>query len=542
MDYKVLYRKYRPDNFSNIIGQEYMISILKNAIKMDKISHAYIFSGPRGTGKTSTAKVFAKAINCLNPTEEGPCNECESCRTFKENADIIEIDAASNNGVDEIREIFNNIKLAPAYSKYKVYIIDEVHMLSTSAFNALLLTLEEPPKHVVFILATTNIEAVPITILSRCQRFDFHKISIQDIIKRLEYVVTNENIKIEEEALEEIAYISDGGMRDALSILDQLSSNTSTITINDVIEHFGSVSKKQINDLYDLILKNDVDNFDEAMKKFKNLAIDYKLLVKKLLEKIEEEALNSKKNYNYKGLSYEKLKELAFELADITNYVNMSIDPYLLIEITLLKYFNNSDKAIEVENKKETKIISQEKEDTTPEVVVKEKEELSTQVISREIIKMVKINPELIKIRVNNCFVNAKKEYLQKIKEIWLEFISTLEDKSLLNLIIDCNVVTASDQIVILTNLIEGTANLINTRLIELENRFNSKFHTNYKFITLTEDTWKEEKEKYIVNLKNKIEYHYIEEPKIEEEIKNNVDNIEKIAYDIFDKEKIEIE
>ncbi|CDF11777.1 dNA polymerase III subunit gamma/tau [Mycoplasma sp. CAG:776] len=542
MDYKVLYRKYRPDNFSNIIGQEYMISILKNAIKMDKISHAYIFSGPRGTGKTSTAKVFAKAINCLNPTEEGPCNECESCRTFKENADIIEIDAASNNGVDEIREIINNIKLAPAYSKYKVYIIDEVHMLSTSAFNALLLTLEEPPKHVVFILATTNIEAVPITILSRCQRFDFHKISIQDIIKRLEYVVTNENIKIEEEALEEIAYISDGGMRDALSILDQLSSNTSTITINDVIEHFGSVSKKQINDLYDLILKNDVDNFDEAMKKFKNLAIDYKLLVKKLLEKIEEEALNSKKNYNYKGLSYEKLKELAFELADITNYVNMSIDPYLLIEITLLKYFNNSDKAIEVENKKETKIISQEKEDTTPEVVVKEKEELSTQVISREIIKMVKINPELIKIRVNNCFVNAKKEYLQKIKEIWLEFISTLEDKSLLNLIIDCNVVTASDQIVILTNLIEGTANLINTRLIELENRFNSKFHTNYKFITLTEDTWKEEKEKYIVNLKNKIEYHYIEEPKIEEEIKNNVDNIEKIAYDIFDKEKIEIE
>lgn len=542
MDYKVLYRKYRPDNFSNIIGQEYMISILKNAIKMDKISHAYIFSGPRGTGKTSTAKVFAKAINCLNPTEEGPCNECESCRTFKENADIIEIDAASNNGVDEIREIINNIKLAPAYSKYKVYIIDEVHMLSTSAFNALLLTLEEPPKHVVFILATTNIEAVPITILSRCQRFDFHKISIQDIIKRLEYVVTNENIKIEEEALEEIAYISDGGMRDALSILDQLSSNTSTITINDVIEHFGSVSKKQINDLYDLILKNDVDNFDEAMKKFKNLAIDYKLLVKKLLEKIEEEALNSKKNYNYKGLSYEKLKELAFELADITNYVNMSIDPYLLIEITLLKYFNNSDKAIEVENKKETKIISQEKEDTTPEVVVKEKEELSTQVISREIIKMVKINPELIKIRVNNCFVNAKKEYLQKIKEIWLEFISTLEDKSLLNLIIDCNIVTASDQIVILTNLIEGTANLINTRLIELENRFNSKFHTNYKFITLTEDTWKEEKEKYIVNLKNKIEYHYIEEPKIEEEIKNNVDNIEKIAYDIFDKEKIEIE
>ena len=295
MDYKVLYRKYRPDNFSNIIGQDYMISILKNAIKNDKISHAYIFSGPRGTGKTSTAKVFAKAINCLNPTSDGPCNECESCKHFKENADIIEIDAASNNGVDEIREIINNIKLAPAYSKYKVYIIDEVHMLSTSAFNALLLTLEEPPKHVVFILATTNIEAVPITILSRCQRFDFHKISIYDIINRLKYVVKNENISIDDDALEEIAYISDGGMRDALSILDQLSSTTEKITINDVIEHFGSVSKKQINDLYHLILQNNVDNFDTMMKKFKELAIDYKVLIKKMLEKIEEEAINAKK-------------------------------------------------------------------------------------------------------------------------------------------------------------------------------------------------------------------------------------------------------
>ena len=215
MDYKVLYRKYRPDDFSSIIGQDYMTSILRNSIKNSKISHAYIFSGPRGTGKTSTAKVFAKAINCLNPTDNGPCNNCDSCNHFKENADIIEIDAASNNGVEEIREIINNIKLAPAYSKYKVYIIDEVHMLSTSAFNALLLTLEEPPKHIVFILATTNIEAVPITILSRCQRFDFHKITIDNIIRRLSYVVQEENIKITQEALEEIAYISDGGLREA---------------------------------------------------------------------------------------------------------------------------------------------------------------------------------------------------------------------------------------------------------------------------------------------------------------------------------------
>ena len=540
MDYKVLYRKYRPDNFSNIIGQDYMISILKNAIKNDKISHAYIFSGPRGTGKTSTAKVFAKAINCLNPTSDGPCNECESCKHFKENADIIEIDAASNNGVDEIREIINNIKLAPAYSKYKVYIIDEVHMLSTSAFNALLLTLEEPPKHVVFILATTNIEAVPITILSRCQRFDFHKISIYDIMNRLKYVVKNENISIDDDALEEIAYISDGGMRDALSILDQLSSTTEKITINDVIEHFGSVSKKQINDLYHLILQNNVDNFDTMMKKFKELAIDYKVLIKKMLEKIEEEAINAKKDITYSGLTYDQLKEMAFELADISNYVNMTIDPYLLIEITLLKYFNaNSEPKITQNNNLHD---LNEKKEQTPEAVASENKENTSTIISREIILTNSINTELIKIRVNNCFVNAKKEYLQTIKNLWKDFVDNLNDKSLLNLVVDCNVVAASDKIAILTNVIDGTSNLINNKLNEIETNFNNKYKASYKFIALTENKWNEEKKEYIANLKNKYEYQYIEEPKQENIEEKNIDNIEKIAYDIFDKEKIEIE
>lgn len=547
MDYKVLYRKYRPDNFSSIIGQDYMVSILKNAIKNDKISHAYIFSGPRGTGKTSTAKVFAKAINCLNLSEDGPCNECESCLHFKENADIIEIDAASNNGVDEIREIINNIKLAPAYSKYKVYIIDEVHMLSTSAFNALLLTLEEPPKHVVFILATTNIEAVPITILSRCQRFDFHKISITDIIKRLKYVVSCENISIDDDALEEIAYISDGGMRDALSILDQLSSTTEKITINDVIEHFGSVSKKQITDLYNLILENDVDNFDNMMKKMSELAIDYKVLIKKLLEKIEDEAIKIKKNYNYQGLAYESLKEMAFELADISNYTNMSIDPYLLIEITLLKYFKTEYKNL-LPKQDEQKNISREinleqvKKEETPDEVVNKKRKIDSEMISREIISPIENYSELIKIRVNNCFVNAKKEYLQKIKELWQTFITNLTDKHLLNLLVDCNLVTASDKVAVLTNIVDGTSNLINGKLNEIETQFNKEFNTKYKFIALTESKWNEEKEQYITNLKNKQEYHYIEEPKIEQVEENHIDNMEKIAYDIFDKEKIEIE
>ncbi len=530
MDYKVLYRKYRPADFSSIIGQDYMVSILKNSLKKNKISHAYIFSGPRGTGKTSTAKVFAKAINCLNPTENGPCLNCSSCQSFQENADIIEIDAASNNGVDEIREIINNIKLAPAYSKYKVYIIDEVHMLSTSAFNALLLTLEEPPKHVVFILATTNIEAVPITILSRCQRFDFHKISLKDIIKRLEYVVKEENIAIDSDALEEIAYISDGGLRDALSILDQLSSNNTQVTINDVIAHFGSVSNKQINDLYNYIINNEINKFIMLMDNFKNIAIDYKLLIKKLLEKIEKEAIKCKKEPNYLGLPYNKLKELAFELASISNYINININPYLLIEITLLNYFpgNNSNSTIS----KDTPLFPPKDEkpkiESSPTTLTKPKEELE----------------KLINIRINNCFYGATKENLQVVRGYWPDFIADFPDKKLLNLIIDSNIAAASDKIIIITNPIEGTVNLINKELNKLAFEFNQKFNTDYKFVALTDHTWQLERQKYINNLKNKVTYTYIEEPT--KESNNNldpsIDSIEKVALEIFDKDKIEIE
>lgn len=536
MDYKVLYRKYRPDDFSNIIGQDYMISILKNAILQDKISHAYIFSGPRGTGKTSTAKVFAKAINCLNPKEDGPCNECDNCKHFKENADIIEIDAASNNGVEEIREIINNIKLAPAYSKYKVYIIDEVHMLSTSAFNALLLTLEEPPKHVVFILATTNIEAVPITILSRCQRFDFHKISIEDIIKRLKYVVESEKIKIDEEAIEEIAYISDGGMRDALSILDQLSSNKEVITIKDVEEHFGSVSKKQINDLYNLIKENNVNNFIEEMKKYKKLAIDYKLLIKKLLEKIEEEAIESKIQREYNGISYENLKNMAYDLASISNYINLNVDPYLLIEITLLNYFPGNNLKVETTKKEAINEIKEQE--------VSYQETKSNQ-NSEKIDDPIKLDDDLCNIRVNNCFVNAKKEFLQDLEEKWKELLKNMEDKKLLSLIIDTKIVAASDKVAIIEHNLEGAVDLINFQIDMIATEFNKKFNSDYKFVALSSNSWQTEKNKYIKNLKNKIIYKYIEEPELAKkdiEPTTEIESLEKTALNIFDKEKIEIE
>ena len=248
MNYKVLYRKYRPDGFDNLVGQKHVVDILKNSIKEKRIAHAYLFSGPRGTGKTSTARILAKSVNCLNNKDGVACGECESCLAFNGNPDIIEIDAASNNGVEEIRELINNVKIMPTSLKYKVYIIDEVHMLSQSAFNALLLTLEEPPEHVLFILATTNLESVPITIVSRCQRFEFHRITENDIIERLKFVCDEEKIKYEDDGLKEIATLADGGLRDALSILDQLSKNDEVITSKLVSEEIGSISNKKIED------------------------------------------------------------------------------------------------------------------------------------------------------------------------------------------------------------------------------------------------------------------------------------------------------
>ena len=221
--YQALYRKYRPKTFDDVVGQDVIVKTLKNSIKNDMVSHAYLFCGPRGTGKTSIAKIFAKILNCTNLKDLEPCNECVSCIQVNtnQNIDIIEIDAASNNGVDEIREIRNKITLVPANSKYKIYIIDEVHMLSGAAFNALLKTLEEPPSHVIFIFATTEPQKIPTTILSRCQRFDYKKISDSKIVERLKFIAKSEKINISDEALFEIARLSDGGMRDSISLLDQ---------------------------------------------------------------------------------------------------------------------------------------------------------------------------------------------------------------------------------------------------------------------------------------------------------------------------------
>ncbi|QSX08187.1 DNA polymerase III subunit gamma/tau [Alkalibacter rhizosphaerae] len=262
MDYIALYRKYRPRNFSDVIGQENVVSILKNQIVMKKIAHAYLFSGTRGTGKTSVAKIFARGVNCTESVDGEPCNKCKACLEMESSSvmDIIEIDAASNRGVDEIRELRDKVKYMPVVGEYKVYIIDEVHMLTTEAFNALLKTLEEPPKHVIFILATTEPNKLPATILSRCQRFHFKRLTPEQIISRMTFVADDIDLKVEEAALQLIAKNADGAMRDALSILDQCIaiSNDDVITYEEVRDTLGITDNEIVFSLMESILEQDV--------------------------------------------------------------------------------------------------------------------------------------------------------------------------------------------------------------------------------------------------------------------------------------------
>lgn len=262
MSYTALYRKFRPDNFEDVKGQDHIVTTLKNQIKANRIGHAYLFTGTRGTGKTTIAKIFAKAVNCENPVDGSPCGECAVCRSIAGGAsmNVIEIDAASNNGVDNIREIVDEVSYSPAEGKYKVYIIDEVHMLSIGAFNALLKTLEEPPSYVIFILATTEVHKIPITILSRCQRYDFKRISIDTIADRMRELMQTEQVQIEDKALRYVARMADGSMRDGLSLLDQCIAFHlgQELTYDKVLDVLGAVDTEVFSRLFRSILKADV--------------------------------------------------------------------------------------------------------------------------------------------------------------------------------------------------------------------------------------------------------------------------------------------
>lgn len=270
MSYQALYRKFRPDHFGEVKGQEHIVTTLTNQIKSDHIGHAYLFCGTRGTGKTTVAKVFAKAVNCENPGENGPCGECEMCRAIASGTsmNVVEMDAASNNKVDDIRQVIEEVQYSPAQGKYKVYIIDEVHMLTTSAFNALLKTLEEPPPYLIFILATTEVHKIPLTILSRCQRYDFRRISVETIAARLRELLDQEGIQAEDRALTYIAKLADGAMRDGLSLLEQCNSFYfgEILTYEKVLKVLGAVDNDVYASFTDVLAKGDVAAMMEVIE------------------------------------------------------------------------------------------------------------------------------------------------------------------------------------------------------------------------------------------------------------------------------------
>lgn len=354
MTYTALYRKFRPLKFEDMVGQEHITRTIKNQIMAGRVGHAYLLNGVRGTGKTTTAKILARAINCLNPQNGEPCNECEICKAALSGSltDIVEMDAASNNSVDDIREIRDEVNFLPTLAKYRVYIIDEVHMLSTGAFNALLKTLEEPPAHVKFILATTEPQKLPATILSRCQRFDFKKISNEDISKRLQYVCDESRIEITKEALNIISVLAEGAMRDALSILERcLQEGNEKIDENLVKDLVGIPKLTFITKITEAIIQNDIEKtittIEEVMKEGKDLnnllweLIKYikDILVWKTTKKLEiysKEELNKITKLS-EEISKERLLQIIYTLSELENEIKWSSQKAVLFEVAMIK-------------------------------------------------------------------------------------------------------------------------------------------------------------------------------------------------------------
>ena len=436
MAYKALYRIYRPQTFDEVVGQKYILQTIKNAIEHNKIAHAYLFSGPRGTGKTTLAKLLAKGVNCTAASNR-PCNECDNCKAIALGTypDVIEIDAASNNGVDEIREIIDKVKYAPIAGKYKIYIIDEVHMLSTGAFNALLKTLEEPPAHIIFVLATTDVHKVIPTIISRCQRFDFNKVSQTDIKLRIKDILEQENIKYENDVVPLIAELADGGVRDALGILDQtIAYAGDNLTGDHVRDIYGVASTAEIIDLIENVLNKKIKESLNFVNDFDQRGVDLVRLTSGILNVLKETVIfnYSNDNSNLELLSKEQVEKLgslmnnnlAFKIIDtvvetLANYKKVN-SPRSLLELAILKLCTLEDKVITKE-KIEVKTVTP-KIITTPKLEAIKEPEVKQQVITETIDLNDKVEP----VKVDRD-PNGKEQ------------IITFSDKELLNVLVQAS-------------------------------------------------------------------------------------------------------
>lgn len=582
MSYKSLYRKYRPMRFEDVCGQQFIVKTLSNAIKNNKIGHAYLFCGTRGTGKTTIAKIFAKLVNCLNPLDNVPCGECEIClnENTDEIPDIIEIDAASNNGVDEIRELKNKIKLMPVMCKYKVYIIDEVHMLSTGAFNALLKTLEEPPEHVIFILATTEPQKLPITIISRCQRFDFKKINVLDISKRLKYISQKEGIDIDDEAIEEIAKLSEGAMRDAIGLLDQISSFAdSKITVEDIYTIRGSVSNRVLIELIEKYIDNDassilsiVDDIYFSGKDFYRLSEDILVFYRNMLiskvapSYFEDKALQLKDDIMRLSSKIElkRIERMIKKLEELLRNIKSSDYPRILFETTILsdldldesfeneKTTTEKDKTFvlginEVDSKSKNKEIKLDK--NINEIIKEEFKEKDIKKVTtkNKLNNSFAITDALKESMINNTIAEAsaslKKEATVKFEELD-KYLIDKDFKAAATILKDSIVTAVSNDHMLLTYKYESMVEDNDNEYASISNLIKQMFGSEYKVVAITDKRWKELRP-YFLNLKKEngtiplIEEKYEKINKSENMIEN--ENYEEVL-NIFDSDLIEME
>ena len=506
--YQSLYRKYRPETFDRIVGQHSIITILKNSISKNKISHAYLFSGPRGTGKTSTAKILAKTVNCLDLKDGISCEKCDNCRSINNGTavDIIEIDAASNNGVDEIRELRNNINLACAALKYKVYIIDEVHMLSIGAFNALLKTLEEPPEHAIFILATTDPQKVPTTIVSRCQCYQFKQISIQNIVENLKYICKNEKLKVSDEVLEKIAIFSNGGMRDAIGLLEKVSLYGNNITIDEFNDLCGFVTSEDVENIINSIVSGDLENtvsiIDEKYKNGINLVTFFgqciDLLRSKVFENIKDKSLTS------------KYAETIILLNDVINEIKISTNPRGVAVAMIGKSILTCTPVEKVEIKEQTETKEVKKEEKN------EKQEAIKQPENKEPPKKLEEekDDELYKIIINNTFATASKQKLSDLQKEWQKLNDYVLDSdygSNVSFLLDGKICAVGDKNFIYAFRYSSLVNRANDMYDTLISTLKKLLKIDCRIAFMTDDDWEKEKKEFIEKKKNGETYKWIE-------------------------------
>lgn len=515
--YQALYRKYRPKKFENVVSQTTIIQTLENSIKTSHIGHAYLFSGPRGTGKTTAAKIFARAVNCLNYKDD-LCNECKNCiySGQKECMDIIEIDAASNNGVDEIRELRNKVKILPSELKYKVYIIDEVHMLSIGAFNALLKTLEEPPEHVIFILATTDPQKIPNTIISRCQTFQFKKISPNDIKQMLEKIALNEKIEIEDDVLTSIASASDGGLRDAIGLLDKLSSyKLGKITYNDFLTMNGQIIENELLEFENSILAYKIDVMLEKIENYYNDGKDLVQILKQLIYHLKDILINYyMKNENLE-YSEKEIVELVSLLNEKISDIKKSDDIKVYVEILLLHFINQNktfEKNIsrEIISEKNSKII-----DTASDGDSKPTKEI-TPINNSDNNVNYKHLKETMLIRAKNTLAEATKNNLNIEINTWKkinDYTFDVNNGYLACELLDGTPRASSNKSLIISYEHSSTLKRMSDHFQKLTTFYSEISNSNKKISFIEDSDWENLKKEYIMLLKSGKKMEITDEP-----------------------------